>query len=437
MKSKSKIFFNILFILFICFYFRLDMFAYNTASSAGYEYNIDRPGYDYKNFNLTENSPALCKDACDKDSRCKAWTFVRPGYQGPSPRCWLKYKVPNPVPNKFTISGVKKSGKHKTGVTKVFNSPSISGYRLDWCKVWSSQCGKPAADEFCKQQGFTNAIRWEIDPDIGLHSPTKIIGTGEICDQGFCDGFRYIECEGTKSNVQTPKGVSFNDNLSKYYIGCFKDSGNPTGTQGRDLDGFMYGSKDMTPEMCIDICSKRNFKYASVQYSTQCFCGNSYGKYGPANNCNMKCSGDPTKICGGFWANSVYKTYSAEDVSGRQKNNLLNFTIENCAVYKYKTQYLYGYIDESINPNTKAIFLSCMIKNVPKDTEITANWYFYDGSKKIFISSFPLKIKKPNYTGYVTFTLEPSEGRILPSGPYEIVITHKGNPIKNISFTYK
>ncbi|WP_456324772.1 PAN domain-containing protein [Desulfonauticus submarinus] len=435
MKSKSKLFFNILIIS--CFCFSLDVFAYNIANAAGYEYNVDRPGYDYKNFNLTENNPALCKDACDKDSRCKAWTFVKPGYQGSSPRCWLKYKVSNPVSNKFTISGVKNSGEDKTGVTKVFNSPSISGYRLDWCKVWGSLCGKPAADEFCKQRGFNNAIRWEIDPDIGLHSPTKIIGTGETCQQEFCDGFKYIECADSKSNVQISKGLAFNDDLSKYYIGCFKDSGDPSGTQGRDLDGFMYGSKDMTPEMCIDICSKRNFKYASVQYSTQCFCGNSYGKYGPANNCNMKCSGDSDKICGGFWANSVYKTNLTGGSSEYKKNTSLKFTIENCAVYKYKIHYLYGYIDESINPDTKIIFLSCMVKNVPKDTEITANWYFYNGAKKIFISSFPLKIKKSNYTGYITFTLEPSEGNVLPSGRYEIVITHKGNPIKTISFTYK
>jgi hypothetical protein len=37
-----------------------------------------------------------------------------------------------------------------------------------------------------------------------------------------------------------------------------------------------------------------------------CFCGNSYGKYGQAANCDMKCSGNAGEICGGSFANSVY-----------------------------------------------------------------------------------------------------------------------------------
>jgi hypothetical protein len=46
------------------------------------------------------------------------------------------------------------------------------------------------------------------------------------------------------------------------------------------------------------------------QYSTQCFCGNSYGSYGSSSNCNMSCSGDADSdfVCGGTWANSVYQT---------------------------------------------------------------------------------------------------------------------------------
>lgn len=40
----------------------------------------------------------------------------------------------------------------------------------------------------------------------------------------------------------------------------------------------------------------------------QCFCGNSYGSYGTATNCNVTCSANPNENCGGFWANSVYYT---------------------------------------------------------------------------------------------------------------------------------
>ena len=46
------------------------------------------------------------------------------------------------------------------------------------------------------------------------------------------------------------------------------------------------------------------------QYSDQCFCGNTYGRYGKSdeNDCNAHCAGDSTKTCGGTWRNSVYRT---------------------------------------------------------------------------------------------------------------------------------
>jgi hypothetical protein len=60
-----------------------------------FEPNVDRAGSDYKNFDLASADPNLCKTACENErATCKAWTFVRPGVQGPSARCWLKNTVP-------------------------------------------------------------------------------------------------------------------------------------------------------------------------------------------------------------------------------------------------------------------------------------------------------------------------------------------------------
>ncbi|HQL89204.1 MAG TPA: WSC domain-containing protein [Syntrophales bacterium] len=85
------------------------------------------------------------------------------------------------------------------------------------------------------------------------------------------------------------------------YIGCFKD------TSTRDLSGYTTGNASgMTTQMCVNVCREKGFAYAATQYGQQCFCGNSYGKYGPANNCNMKCAGNAAETCGGTWANSVY-----------------------------------------------------------------------------------------------------------------------------------
>jgi hypothetical protein len=77
----------------------------------------------------------------------------------------------------------------------VFNSPVYNGNRLDWCAAWAQGCGAEAANLFCKQQGFDHTTGFTQDVDIGASSPTRIITTGALCDQPFCDGFKMISCD--------------------------------------------------------------------------------------------------------------------------------------------------------------------------------------------------------------------------------------------------
>ena len=76
----------------------------------------------------------------------------------------------------------------------VFNFPMYNGNRLDWCASWGQGCGQDAANLFCKQQGFDHAAAYAEDDDIGASSPTRVITTGAVCDQPFCDGFKVISC---------------------------------------------------------------------------------------------------------------------------------------------------------------------------------------------------------------------------------------------------
>lgn len=80
-----------------------------TASPAlAMDFNTDRPGLDFENFDLPAANAYLCEDKCASDPKCKAWTYVKPNtIQGPNPICWLKYAVPKPKPNNCCISGVK------------------------------------------------------------------------------------------------------------------------------------------------------------------------------------------------------------------------------------------------------------------------------------------------------------------------------------------
>lgn len=98
------------------------------------------------------------------------------------------------------------------------------------------------------------------------------------------------------------------------YIGCYRDRGDAGGAWGRDLDKFFYNSGSMTIGKCIQDCKALGYKYAGLQSQNQCFCGDTYGKYGAAEGeCTKRCVGDKSTICGGTWANSIYETGAAPE----------------------------------------------------------------------------------------------------------------------------
>jgi len=71
------------------------------------EFSIDRSGGDYRNFETASDaSGAACKEACEGEAKCRAWTYVRPGYIGPSARCYLKDKLKPPRQKPCCISSV-------------------------------------------------------------------------------------------------------------------------------------------------------------------------------------------------------------------------------------------------------------------------------------------------------------------------------------------
>ena len=71
------------------------------------ERKTDRPGLDYRSFDLSEARPELCGAACADDPNCKAYTYVNPGVQGQKARCHLKSGIPNSTPSQCCVSGIK------------------------------------------------------------------------------------------------------------------------------------------------------------------------------------------------------------------------------------------------------------------------------------------------------------------------------------------
>jgi hypothetical protein len=71
------------------------------------EFNIDRLGGDYRYFDVAPDPTGdACKKACEDDSKCRAWTYARPGYISVTPRCYLKDNLKPPRSKPCCISGV-------------------------------------------------------------------------------------------------------------------------------------------------------------------------------------------------------------------------------------------------------------------------------------------------------------------------------------------
>lgn len=81
--------------------------------------------------------------------------------------------------------------------TKSYPDPMYKGARLDFCRVWGSECGQPAADAFCKKKGFASAATFKQDEDPG--APTKVISSGQVCNDDTCSAFSTITCTDAKS----------------------------------------------------------------------------------------------------------------------------------------------------------------------------------------------------------------------------------------------
>lgn len=69
-------------------------------------------------------------------------------------------------------------------------APQLDGARLDACLAEANTCGKPAADAFCKTEGFIEALTFQREAGVS----TKRLGSGELCEGDGCTAFKQIKC---------------------------------------------------------------------------------------------------------------------------------------------------------------------------------------------------------------------------------------------------
>jgi len=78
-----------------------------SAISAVAQNGADRRGGDYMRFEVSTGDPRICAARCDREQKCRAWTFSYPATADASAICWLKSEVKAAIPDSCCVSGVK------------------------------------------------------------------------------------------------------------------------------------------------------------------------------------------------------------------------------------------------------------------------------------------------------------------------------------------
>src|SRR5207244_6106199 len=90
-----------------------------------------RPGGDYLRSSIASGDPADCAMQCERDRRCRAWSFNYPSDAAAGAVCWLKNSVPQRVENNCCVSGVRGAGvvEPRTGAVEMSTDRVGGDYR--------------------------------------------------------------------------------------------------------------------------------------------------------------------------------------------------------------------------------------------------------------------------------------------------------------------
>jgi len=160
------------------------------AGNLTFEPGMDRPGSDYKGDNIPAD-PNVCKNRCAADPRCKAYTYVKPGVQGASARCYLKDPAPAANRNDCCTSGIKKVQEpSKAGLT---TEPGMdrpgSDYRNIEIPAKPGRCRKLCAEDArCKAYTYVKPGVQGASARCYLKDPAPAARPNDCCTSGVKNG---------------------------------------------------------------------------------------------------------------------------------------------------------------------------------------------------------------------------------------------------------
>jgi hypothetical protein len=142
-------------------------------AAPGMEADTNRFGSDYRGFDAP--NAQLCQTACANEAACRAWTWVKPGIQGPSGKCWLKNAAPAPSANACCVSGMKTPQPQTATVrtppaalavppSKLLPKAGVSPAQLDFGTLWDGDVMSRTVEVSPPVSSPDGAVRVEIEP---------------------------------------------------------------------------------------------------------------------------------------------------------------------------------------------------------------------------------------------------------------------------------
>jgi hypothetical protein len=115
------------------------------------------PSRDYANFSAP--SAFVCRTSCGGESACQAYTWVKPGIQGPTGRCWLKSSLPAIVKDRCCDSAPRNFiSKRDLRAEDKINRPG-SDFKNFVTNSWSTCQAACAEDGICASWTYVRPAR--------------------------------------------------------------------------------------------------------------------------------------------------------------------------------------------------------------------------------------------------------------------------------------
>jgi hypothetical protein len=88
-----------------------------------------------------------------------------------------------------------------SGEVRNYFAPKLEGQRINAC-LSDGACGKPAADAFCKVEGYDQAMLFQRERSASA----RLIDSDRVCD-GNCTAFRQVKCFTARDGLQMTRAA--------------------------------------------------------------------------------------------------------------------------------------------------------------------------------------------------------------------------------------